>query len=170
MTKDIHPCVKCGALCCKYFCFEIDEPDDYEEFDDVRWYLCHESVSVHIDEDDDWFIQIENRCNKLGEDNRCTIYDDRPIICRSYQHENCESTGADYGYREEFKTPEQLDAYAIKTLGQKTYEREMIKHRAKAEGISKPEMKQQLILMGRISLSSGKKKSKKKKKAKAKKL
>ena len=151
MTNEIHPCVRCKAMCCQYFCFEIDEPDDYEEFEDIRWYLCHEGVSVHVDGDDDWFIQIENRCNKLGDDHRCTIYDDRPLLCRNYEHENCEDSGLGYGYQEEFKTPEQLDAYAIKTLGRDVYEKEMIKYRAKAESVSKKEMTNKLILMGRIA-------------------
>lgn len=145
MGKDVKPtCEKCKALCCRYFCFEIDEPDDYEEFEDIRWYLCHEGVSVHIDEDNDWYIQIENPCLKLDGKNRCAEYEDRPLICRTYSDENCEATGSDYGYLEEFKTPEQLDAYARKTLGDYAYEKDMIKHRAKLEGVSKTDMRKRL--------------------------
>jgi Fe-S-cluster containining protein len=109
-------CQKCGAKCCKYFCFEIDEPDDVDEFENVRWFLCHEGVSVHIDEGS-WFISIANRCNWLDDDDQCLRYDDRPLICRKYDHENCDHTGGDYGYDEEFKTPEAFEAYARKTLG-----------------------------------------------------
>ncbi len=126
-------CIECGAKCCKYFCFEIDEPDDYEEFEDVRWYLCHEGVTVHIDDDGDWFIAIDNHCKHLQSDFRCTIYEDRPLICRQYDTENCDYTGGDYDYREHFSTPEQLDAYARKTLGRAEYEKAKEKARAKFE-------------------------------------
>ena len=125
-------CQECGAKCCKYFCFEIDEPDDYEEFDDVRWYLCHEGVSVHVDEGD-WYISIAKRCENLAGDDSCLIYQDRPLICRRYDPDGCDYTGGDYGYDEEFTTPEQLDAYARKTLGQEQYDKAKSKHRAKLE-------------------------------------
>jgi Fe-S-cluster containining protein len=141
-------CAKCKALCCKYFCFEIDAPDEYDDFEDIRWYLCHEGVSVHVDEDEDWYIHIENPCSKLDENDRCTIYEDRPLICRRYSGENCELTGSDYGYLHEFTTPEQLDEYAHKTLGEKEYERDMVKFRAKAAKVSHKEMKAHLLKVG----------------------
>ncbi len=114
MSVDI--CCKCGAKCCKYFCFEIDEPDDVGEFEDVRWYLCHEGVSVHIDEGD-WYISMMNRCNMLDKNDQCTGYENRPLICRKYDLENCDQTMGDYGYDEEFNTPDELEDYARKTLG-----------------------------------------------------
>ena len=123
-------CQKCGAKCCQYFCFEIDEPDDYEEFDDVRWYLCHEGVSVHIDEGD-WFISLSNRCKMLDKKNQCKVYDERPLICRKYDSENCDLTGGNYGYDEEFHTPKEIDAYARKTLGAEAFDKARAKHRAK---------------------------------------
>ena len=117
-------CVACGAKCCQYFCFEIDEPDDYEEFEDIRWFLAHEGISVHIDEDGDWYISIANRCKKLGPDLRCTDYENRPLICRKYEQDNCDHTGGDYEYQEEFTEPEQLERYARKTLGPEKFEAE----------------------------------------------
>jgi len=115
-------CAKCGGKCCKYFCFEIDEPEDVDEFEDVRWYLCHEGVSVHIDEGD-WYICIENRCRFLRPDARCEIYDDRPLICRKYDPENCDYTQGSYDYDEEFRTPEAMERYARKVLGDEVFER-----------------------------------------------
>jgi Fe-S-cluster containining protein len=160
-------CETCNALCCRYFCFQIDEPDDYEEFEDVRWYLYHEGVSVHIDEDGDWFIQIASPCNALDEDNRCGVYDDRPLICRGYSTDNCELLDDDYGYQEEFTSPEQLATYARKTLGEDVYEKEMVKHRAKVHGMTKKEMRTHLLRLGLLKLTGTdkpKKKGKKKKK------
>lgn len=126
-------CKRCGAKCCRYFCFEIDEPETFEQFEDVRWFLCHEGVTVHIDEGD-WYIAIANRCRMLDENNRCTIYESRPMICRSYSTDNCDHTAGDYDYDEEFKTPEDIERYARKTLGDRAYERE----RNKAYGWNSP--------------------------------
>ena len=128
-------CQECGAKFCKYFCFEIDEPDTFEEFDDIKWFLCHEGVSVHIDEGD-WYIAIDNRCKMLDADDTCMIYESRPTICRGYSPEDCDHTGGDYGYDEEFKTTEEIEKYARKFLGDKKYQRQQ----AKAHGlnVSKP--------------------------------
>jgi len=119
-------CRKCGAKCCKYFCFEIDEPDSFEEFEDIRWYLCHEGISVHVDEGD-WYISIGNKCMMLADDDSCHAYDRRPLICRKYAMDNCDHTGGDYGYDEEFTTPEQIDEYARRKLGKKVYRHEKAK-------------------------------------------
>jgi Fe-S-cluster containining protein len=128
-------CSRCNALCCRYFCFEIDEPESVGEFEDVRWFLLHEGVSVHVDEGD-WYISIMNPCSRLGEDNRCEIYEDRPLICRKYSPDNCDATGGEYEYDEMFQTPEQLEAYARKTLGKK-----FDKKRDKARKKLQPKMK-----------------------------
>jgi hypothetical protein len=46
-------CSKCTGLCCRYFALPIETPDDKEDYDDIRWYLCHEDVTVFV-EDGDW--------------------------------------------------------------------------------------------------------------------
>ncbi len=125
------PCVVCRAKCCQYFAFEIDEPDTYEEFEDIRWFLYHENISVHIDEGD-WYISIANPCKMLGENNQCKIYDDRPIICRNYDLENCDESGGSYQYDEEFTKPEQITKYAREFLGDEEFEKEQAAARAKA--------------------------------------
>ena len=124
-------CQECGAKCCRYFCFEIDEPDTYEEFDDIRWFVLHKGISVHIDEDGDWYISIANRCKALGRDDRCKRYEDRPLICRKYTDENCDHTSGDYGYKELFNAPEDIDRYARNALGEKKFDKERKKVRTK---------------------------------------
>ncbi len=144
-----NQCQKCGAKCCRYFCFEIDEPDDYDEFEDVRWYLLHEGVTVHID-DGDWYISIDNPCKMLADDSRCMGYDNRPLICRKYDSGGCDYTSGDYGYDEHFLTADQLDAYARKTLGAKEYDKVKAKARAKLEPKPlKKSMKRKKKLNGR---------------------
>lgn len=125
-------CQTCGAKCCTYFCFEIDTPESYDEFEDIRWYLCHEDVTVHIDEGG-WYLSVGNRCKMLAKDNLCTLYENRPLICRKYSTDNCEQTDGDFGYEELFETPEQLEAYALKTLGEAEFKKARARERKKLE-------------------------------------
>ena len=143
-------CQECGAKCCKYFCFEIDTPDSYDELDDVRWYLAHEGISVHLDEDGDWYISIMHRCKNLDANERCTDYENRPLICRKYDPEDCDYTAGEYCYQEEFHTPEQFEAYARKTLGNKHIENARDKARAKLE-------KKHAAKLGKAGKKAGKK-------------
>ena len=108
-------CPQCDAACCKYFAFEIDEPEDEEELDKVFWFLVHEGATVFVDEGK-WYLQISNKCRYLAPDGRCGIYEKRPQVCREYGlgedgEPNCEFTGHDYGYDMEFKTPEAFLIY-----------------------------------------------------------
>ncbi len=119
-------CRECGGKCCAYFCFEIDEPTDYDDFDDVRWFLLHENVSVHVDQSD-WYISIANRCKMLGENNECLAYEARPTLCRKYDPATCDHTSGDYDYEEDFRTAEEIEAYARKTLGAAKFDRARVK-------------------------------------------
>ena len=82
-------CNSCGAKCCKYFSLEIDVPDCEDEFEDIRWYLCHEKTWVFIDEEK-WYLYLMNKCRYLDKNNLCTIYDKRPRICREHNQKDCE--------------------------------------------------------------------------------
>lgn len=120
---DDHVCRKCNSSCCRYFCFQIDTPDDYEEFEKIRWYVCHNNVRVHVDEGD-WYIEIVNVCNMLDARGMCRDYENRPLICRSHTSDSCECSGERIEYQVEFTSPEQVTEYAIKALGAKEYERQ----------------------------------------------
>ena len=43
-------CESCAALCCRYFALPIDNPKTARQYDDIRWYLCHENVVVFIED------------------------------------------------------------------------------------------------------------------------
>ena len=134
MDTDIDKtCLQCGAKCCRYFCFEIDQPDTFEEFENLRWFLLHEGITIHVDEGK-WFISIDNPCKNLTPEGRCSDYANRPMICRAYSIEGCDATGGDYEYEELFTKPEQIAAYARKALGGRKYD----KHWAKMCGLPKP--------------------------------
>jgi Fe-S-cluster containining protein len=119
-------CQQCRSRCCRYFCFEIDTPTTFEEFDNIRWYVLHEGITVHIDQGC-WFMAAENRCKNLDDDNHCRDYANRPVICRSYADDGCDFTEGDYGYEVLFAKPEAIEAYARKTLGPAAYDREKAK-------------------------------------------
>lgn len=103
-------CEHCTAVCCRYIALPIEKPETPRDFDDVRWYLMHEGISVFV-EDGQWYMLIQSRCQHLRPDHRCGIYETRPRICRSYTTDNCDYHSGDYGWEAHFATPEHLDAY-----------------------------------------------------------
>jgi len=109
-------CEQCAALCCRYFALPIDNPTEANDYDNIRWYLMHESVVVFV-EKKQWYIGIMTRCKNLQPDNRCGIYLERPRICRKYTTDNCDYHGAQYDYEHLFTSSEQLRAYAEEKLG-----------------------------------------------------
>ena len=106
-----HACKNCDGKCCRYFALPIDTPEDWDDFDDIRWYLCHENVTVFVEEGD-WYLNVKNKCRYLSEkDYCCGNYQIRPRICRKYDTENCDLTGDDYGYELHFLDDKQMEEY-----------------------------------------------------------
>jgi len=106
-------CKKCAGLCCRYLALPIETPTDKDDFDDIRWYLAHEGISIFV-EDGDWYINIANRCKYLTRDNMCDIYEHRPKICRGYKEDSCDYHSGDYGYELHFTSIEELNEYLRK--------------------------------------------------------
>lgn len=129
-------CEHCSAACCRYLALPMDKPTNARDYDDVRWYLMHQGISVFV-EDGDWYIQYETRCKNLGADNLCTIYETRPEICREYQPIDCDYAGGTHGYDHLFTHPKQIEAFYEKRTGkslgtlQLTNGRRPVKRRAK---------------------------------------
>lgn len=82
-------CDGCGAKCCRYVAIEIDTPETKEDFENIKWYVCHKNINVYFDCDDVWHIEFLTPCEFIGDDNLCTIYEKRPQICRDYSVETC---------------------------------------------------------------------------------
>ena len=84
---------KCGyctnSKCCTYITEELETPRSMHDFDHMLWQLAHRDVHAYKDTDG-WFLMVHNPCTKLLPDGRCGIYDDRPLICRSYTNDYCE--------------------------------------------------------------------------------
>ena len=87
--------VLCNSKCCRYICLEIDAPRTSEDFEEIKWFLCHEGVSV-FKSDGDWHLQVEVPCKHLNEDNLCDDYGNRPGVCREYEDNECEYGGMEY--------------------------------------------------------------------------
>lgn len=110
---------KCGyctnSTCCTYITQELDAPRSMEDFDTLLWRVSHHDVQVYKD-DDGWFLLVNNRCNHLGKDGRCGIYEKRPQICREHSNDDCEfnsPAGAD-DFELFFPDYETLDRYCRK--------------------------------------------------------
>jgi Fe-S-cluster containining protein len=123
-------CEHCVGMCCRYLALPIDAPEDREDFDDIRWYLLHEGVSVFV-EDGEWYLYVAADCRHLQPDFRCGAYETRPRICREYSSENCDYHSGDYGWEEHFTCPEHLDEYAKRVSANKRRRRHRSRQTAK---------------------------------------
>lgn len=123
-------CDKCTGLCCRYFALPLDTPEDWADYDDIRWYLCHEDISVFIEEGD-WYLNVNNKCTNLDDGNGCAIYDLRPKICRGYKTDDCDFTGMEYDYELHFTSAHQMEEYMKIKFGDKVFSKLEPKKRKK---------------------------------------
>ena len=112
-------CRGCRSTCCRYFTVPLETPEDADDFDAMRWYILHEGVSIYVDDEGDWYVNVDAPCRALADDNRCRIYDARPDVCRDHTDEACEEHGGEYDFREHFRNEEALMAYARAFLARK---------------------------------------------------
>jgi Fe-S-cluster containining protein len=119
------PCTECGK-CCTYVAVGINAPTTPRTATDILWYLYHQGVSVYRDHDGEWAVMFDARCRHLQDDLLCSVYADRPHICRAFDNTGCEinAPGGMTVYRrpDEFlgylkeKRPKVYDAVAKKYL------------------------------------------------------
>jgi Fe-S-cluster containining protein len=101
------PCTSCG-LCCTYVTLDVDAPTTVRQATTLLWYLYHPGISLYVDEGA-WMVQLDSRCTFLGPDRRCTIYEQRPPICREFEADSCEVNADELGTA--FYEPEPYLAY-----------------------------------------------------------
>jgi Fe-S-cluster containining protein len=102
-------CEYCNAKCCRYFALAMETPEDFEDYEFMRWFLLHDRASV-FREDDDWYLLVHTTCKHLQSDNRCGIYETRPQICRDYTTKDCEYD-EEWTYDFYLETAEQVGEY-----------------------------------------------------------
>lgn len=117
MTSNL--CEHCTGVCCKYVALPIEIPTTARDFDDIRWYLMHENMTVFVEEGD-WYVQFATPCRNLQADNRCGIYETRPAICRGYKAGDCDYESGDHDYEHLFTRPEHIEAYAAQRRKKRT--------------------------------------------------
>lgn len=84
-------CFECKGYCCRYVTVDIPKPDDWTDFDEIRWFILHKEVVVYQAEDEDnWRIEFRTPCTYLDEQtHRCQQYDKRPDVCKEYITDEC---------------------------------------------------------------------------------
>ncbi|MEZ6060541.1 MAG: YkgJ family cysteine cluster protein [Planctomycetaceae bacterium] len=107
-------CAYCTGKCCRYFALPIETPEDWDDFDHIRWYMMHGPVSIFVD-DGSWYLMVHAACQHLQPDNFCGAYETRPRICRSYTTDDCEYE-SDAAHEQLFETPEQIWEYACAVM------------------------------------------------------
>ncbi|MBN1509987.1 MAG: YkgJ family cysteine cluster protein [Sedimentisphaerales bacterium] len=116
-------CEQCTGLCCRYFALPIETPRNREDYDDIRWYLCHRNTSVFV-EKGDWYLSVSNKCRHLSQKNHtCLIYDRRPNVCRTYRHDDCDAVPGEYDYELRFTDDRQMDEYIRVKFGNNVTEK-----------------------------------------------
>ena len=105
-------CSKCKGACCKYVTVQIDEPEEDIDFEEIKWFLAHENVTVYIDHDDDWCVEFKTPCKNLNDKYQCDIYKGRPKVCAEHELEECEGNmGHEEYHKRLFSTFEDVEAY-----------------------------------------------------------
>jgi len=100
---------QCQARCCQYIIVKIPAPRTQTDQEEIRWWVAHQGVSVHISQRK-WYLQVFTRCSFLTPNNLCGAYENRPEVCRDYDPSHCEFT-ATVEFDREFKTMEEYDCY-----------------------------------------------------------
>ncbi len=107
-------CTKlCGAACCRYIGVPIEAPTCARDWDDWRWYLSHEGISIYKDSGQ-WYLNVETRCGHLTPELTCAIYETRPETCAEYDPSACEWQDPEGVWEIHFSTHEELEAYLRK--------------------------------------------------------
>jgi Fe-S-cluster containining protein len=106
--RPLTVCTECGK-CCTYVAVGVNAPNSVRRATDMLWYLFHENVTVYRDGGGEWSVVFETRCRNLQPDLRCSVYEHRPEICRSFDNTTCEINDPEGGLA--INTPEQLMDY-----------------------------------------------------------
>ncbi len=108
--KKIKTCENCNADCCRYIAMEIDVPENLDDFENIKWYVCHKDVRIYVEEDYSWNLEFITPCKWLSEGNCCTNYSRRPEICKEYNYDEC-TFHNNYKEKYSFESIEDVEKY-----------------------------------------------------------
>jgi Fe-S-cluster containining protein len=106
MTLDL--CRGCPGVCCKGIEERVVRPKTKQAIADIRWQLHFTHIQFFI-RNRYWYRLIASPCMYLDERHFCTMYDDRPDVCRSHTPPNCEQYHPIYDTL--FVSPDDLDVW-----------------------------------------------------------
>ena len=104
-------CKKCNGKCCNYITIQIKPPEEDIDFEELKWFLCHENIIVYIDNDGEWCVEVATKCKNIDKNNRCMIYPIRPKVCSDHKTADCEANDFEAFYKRIFTKMEDIDAY-----------------------------------------------------------
>lgn len=70
---------KCNAACCRLIVIRLKVIND----DQKRYYKLH-GCEIKQRPDRTWDVLLPVKCSALGEDNLCTIQDNKPLMCKRF--------------------------------------------------------------------------------------
>jgi len=74
-------CYGCGEKCCSRFFIVLEGVKDE---DWVRWLSFHQGVVVKKLKKHKYEVWFDLPCRNVRDDGSCSIYEDRPRVCRSF--------------------------------------------------------------------------------------
>jgi len=108
---ETNPCAQCKGMCCRYISIAIEAPKTRRDYEDLRWYICHEGVGVFL-EKGKWYVLVKNVCRHLDpKTNLCMTYSTRPDICREFPPVECDFRSEEYGHDLHFRDDKELAEY-----------------------------------------------------------
>jgi len=122
---------ECKSRCCRYITVVLPAPKRKADLDELSWFLAHENVSVYV-EARRWHLEVQTPCRYLGSDNLCAVYEDRPEVCRDYEHDICEYPNRPR-HALQFDTRESFDEWLEKRQARRRRQRRRAS-RSSAEG------------------------------------
>ena len=110
-AEDFKKCRECEGQCCRSVAVKLEEPEDINDYEDFKWFIYHPGLTVYLDDEGDWHVDMPIKCRHLDAKGACKIYKDRPPVCRDYDVKDCMEAN---DQTVELKTPADVDKYIAK--------------------------------------------------------
>lgn len=109
----LEKCHACKGDCCRHIAMQIDRPSCKRDYDNIRWFLLHRDVAIFVDHDGDWLLEVTTPCERLNGEYRCSNYEARPRVCRTYpaDDEQCEFDADEPPWTRRFTSVEEFETY-----------------------------------------------------------
>lgn len=109
--KRFKNCFECNQECCKSVIVQIDDPETFEDWEDIKWQVAHHNVRVIKDNCGDWCVEFLTECDEMADDGKCKIYEKRPQMCRNHSAETCVINGEGEYYEVVFDCINDVEKY-----------------------------------------------------------